>query len=249
MELSKTKRKLIRPKDIYVIRPMKLVKSVEHTNLMFPYNLLANLHLIEKDEYLAAMLRDYLQVHDTINPLKHLKSRIQNSVPEHLYDAATIEKTYTFEALNSDITLGVEEGPRTIYADLFTGRPYFSDSIRCAHPSVEPGEEFIFIEYINSIVDELHQQMIKNGYDFIDEIEYLEHLILQNHQLQDKEALKTLREILNKIQESEDSKEITVFREETKQFADKHHFFAYSVDINGHEFTAKPKIKIYEKKI
>lgn len=247
MKLPKTQKRLIRPRDLYVSRPMRLIKSAEHARLMSPYNLLARLHLIETDEYDALTLKESLNS-GSIKLSQYLKAQIQSRVPEHLYDAMVTEKSQIFEISSTDITLGVETN-RTIYADLFSGKPYFSDSIRCSHTCVEPGDEFIFIEYINSLVDELHKQVITNGYDFIDEIEYLEHLILQNHQLQDESALKTLKEILNKIRTVEGNREVTVYREETKQFIDEAHFGSYSLDINGNKIPAKPKVKVYEKRI
>lgn len=238
--------KIIRAKDIFVIRPMKLIRKSEHTRLMQPYDSLARLHLIAQDELDSIIIKGDL-LDKPKNPIKRLKAKIQRKVPKHLYDAAITEKSYTFEMLNSDITLGTASTFQTEYADIFRKKLYFSDSIKCDYMFPELGEECVFIQYINSIVDEIGKQVSK-GHDFEDEIDYLEHLMSPNSRLNEKD-LKILREILNKIQMLEESKEITVCKEETKQYADLLEFWSYSLDINGNKIKPKTKVKIYEKTI
>lgn len=92
--------------ELYIIRPMRLIKSREYVKLRTPYNLAAKLGLMQPDG----------------SSFKSDSSKIIRSV----YDTAIYSKKEEFQTDKSDITFATKGANlgQTVYSDVFSDQSY-----------------------------------------------------------------------------------------------------------------------------
>ncbi len=123
--------KTFKAKDVYIVRPLKLVKINKQIKFEFPYNILYKMGLIEtdKNELMTIMEKDHQSVKEKLTVEL---SDYQKQFPKFIVaDSAICQTTKDFIADANKITLATLNLFLNSYTDIFSLEQYAIDNIAC----------------------------------------------------------------------------------------------------------------------
>lgn len=115
-------------KDLYVVRPLKLVRSREYIKAAFPYNLLMKLGLIPKAEIGVFIEKNII------------KRKIARKLPKHFYQSIMFGKKSKYYFSADDIAIAILDSMNDQYYNVLTGERYDAPGfmpphIKCFEPT------------------------------------------------------------------------------------------------------------------
>ncbi len=234
--------KTFKAKDVYIVRPLKLVKIDKQIKFEFPYNLLYKMGLIEtdKNELITLMEKKH---HSVKEKLKLELSDYQKKFPQFIVaDSAISQITQNFVADADKLTLATVSSLFDSYTDIFSLEQYTIDSEhneyvinrKCASPSR-------LSDYIKAhkIVEAMTTNNLsrKEFIDFIESKEYenVDYTIDELKQIKDDLKLHTDDLLYTKVDYA------------TEVFYDKKDDFYYSYNAKGEKIKPLNNYKIKKK--
>lgn len=225
-------------KDLYIVRPLKLVKAKRYKKISFPYNLLMKLGLIPEDEF-SSFCEE--------NPLKRKFARL---LPKHFYDSflSCSKSTYHFSKDDTAIaTLDLINGQ---FCNVLTGERYDSYVLRHRLNYSEPTELVVSGKILSKkdLALHLYYEELKQYWE--DKKNNVAATEPRREDFNEKElTLDELREIRSILVSREYDRLFTVKTESSKRFVKPFYNSSVSFDAKGNEIMPINKFKVKEKKI
>ncbi len=229
---------MFKAKDLYIVRPLKLVKAKRYQKMKFPYNLLMKLGLIPKDQFSTFCEK---------NPLKREIARL---LPKHFYDSIISCSKSTYYFSKDDTAIATLDLIREQFCNVLTGERYdykLRHNLNCSEPTELVVRRKIFADTklpSHLYIEGLHQYW-KDKENNIDAIEP------QRDDFYEKElTTDELREIRQDLVSTEYDRLFTVTSENSKRFAEAPFYnSSVSFDSKGNKIRPINKFKVKVKKI
>jgi len=235
---------MYKAQDIYIIKPVKLIKQTTYKKYYFPYSILQKLGLIETNRYNRLLL-----------PFKHegfilkLKYKIEKKLPKHVHDSALIYKEQYFDFNHNNLSFGLVKDPlfagiTTKYKDILLSQEYkvFNSYIRTFYMLTKKYDKDLVV--INSIYKPETLASYLTDYKTNESQKDFEQRYKKNCEKEYTiDELKTLKEKL--ISKEQDSSYI-IELEETQNFIGAPFYnTAHAYNKNGEKIypTSKTKVK------
>ena len=224
----------IKAEDVYIIRPMKLVKKEKYKKYYFPYSLLYKLGLMP-----SSNVEIYFK--DEKSFIDKLKYSIGKMVPKHVHESALIVTKKWFSFNHTDLVLAVAKDHKyksfiPEYKDILSNNTYKVKSYRIIdNPEDLKIEPKIFEP--ESLVSYLMDTESPNIEETMEEFE--ERL----KQTREREySIEQLKQIRNMISSKEHDSTHLVTKEETQDFIGAPFYnTAHAYDKHGNKIYPKSK--------
>ena len=230
----------IKSVDIYIIRPMKLVKKETYKKYYFPYNILYKLGLMPSSN-LEELTIYFKEEKSFIDKLKY---NIGKRLPEHVHKSSLIvtKKYYSFEHTNLALTVAKDHKYKSFipeYKDILSDNTY-----KIKHDYIFDEPEILRIEpeifKPESLISYLMDSESPNKEETMEEFET--RLKQTREREYSIEELKQIRDIL--LSKEHDSTHI-VTKEKTQNFIGAPFYnTAHAYDKHGNKIYPKSKTKI-----
>ncbi len=245
--------------DLYLIKPMQLVKSKSFTQLAFTYNIWAKMGLIPKDKYDYLFLDSnpsftecpFIWLSNTIQQHVHnivLPDRVINPVPAGLYESALNRRKETFFCKAADTTIALKKGwgYKDIFSDTVYDLYFPKSSYRDFHDEEEACEKLVAIsDYCKDLTSAVFEERgltddIVKKYELIEQLEETANTEL---------SLSELHELRERIIDKNHDEKVTYEHGHTSMWSRKFCDTAFSFDQDGNECSPTVVNKISQRRL
>ena len=109
-------------KDLFIVRPVKLIKEEKYYKFNFPYNILYKLHLIEPNRF---------KLISNNSLMEKLKYKISMKIPDHIMFFAPMNLKRKYNYSTENLSLAIKD--KKVYRDIFNNYIYYIGKYPLSH--------------------------------------------------------------------------------------------------------------------